>query len=814
MDKDYLLKKAREFDSDNNKKEELATFLRMYSSIFANDSESILQLKVNIEGLSAYFIKIELKFGKSKLKTIKDFVLIEKFFWMIDLLHRKDPNIDLKELSRYVKIIHALEEQQLVCLFVDYLNLGKKHFSSTGQDLLECSFASIGKFETRVFGEPDTLSDIVEMAMAKLSYAYYAIIETPKMRDLIEKYTSEYANLVDEILNNKCNNICLKEYAPYGDDILSRKPYYEIYSVIYSPESILVIMNNYRRAKEESKIKAENLLLKIADGQCKFIFEKRICIYDYEKSASELCESIFDVIDKKLSDTDLFIDEGKIIPSIPFYNINYFATRVGKQDLEEAKLIVGIDWLNDAVRYSESASLAYDIFVDEVLTSTEESMRKNGVKINTEYDRDVYAAIDQILGKDCSSDIVQYRGQYENNEDLKYKYISQELTFYLLGIFLRTLYALADLIKGEEGNFPFKIYRDKVLNLLFDAKSYGKADGLFARYGSDKLNLIEERAYSEIKTEIMSELDRKLDEVNSYDELMRADLKSLYSKFWLLLGTDDFFLTEIENIDSKIRSVLELSVKAAPEYQELYSSLLKKYGDSMTLIETRLNDYLSNDMTTISGKIKKVIASLATGEFLYQQYVKKDEVPEIDFSGIAIEYYTSLELLVNIAFYIPYVQKVLKPKCEEIQKNNLESFENELRGYIGTSKAGYILDKNHLPKESLEIGTISNLYMNLLKSNGTVQNSSVKIAEYLDVLSIDKIRARNIFKHLNHVKELRNEAAHGGTILPNEKAKKAQDVTYIHTPNPDPDINIDDKCIAVTCHNLISEIFELFVLVR
>ena len=56
-------------------------------------------------------------------------------------------------------------------------------------------------------------------------------------------------------------------------------------------------------------------------------------------------------------------------------------------------------------------------------------------------------------------------------------------------------------------------------------------------------------------------------------------------------------------------------------------------------------------------------------------------------------------------------------------------------------------------------------------------------------------------------KDLRNEAAHGKDLLDINRAKKAQDVSFIHEPSPDVVCQIG---LADNCHKLIIEILELF----
>lgn len=804
MNEIELLRIARKFDSSLNKKDALDSFVRMYYEY--KDADNSMQLLTQgIRFFSETYSGIELRNSNNELEVVKDFVLIEKLFWMITLLYKRSIVKDVRVIKSYASVVTYLSKNDLLELLIKYTTRGKMHLSASENDLMNREYASIDKCKWIESWDVNTISDLVPMVMAKLSYAYYAIIETPEQKDIVIKRTTEYTSLVAELLNEKYQGKSLNSLMVDDDSMLMRQ-YQEIYSVLYSPESLFVVMNNYRISGAEQKNEALSLLLKISDLQCRFIFENKIVFHNHENEQEEYCHNIFKVLDEILSLAENLRKKYKVIPAMPFYNLNYFASRIGRDSMEDAKLIVGIDRINDEVLYSKT-SLMYDFFVDEVLSSAEESLYLNGESINSEYDLDVYYGIRQILLGKYPDEAIQFMQGYNNNEEVRYAYIGDILRYYLLGIYLRTLYLLADCVEGKDVSYPFKIYRDRIQNILYDDKSYGRASNMFSKYSVSNINLVEEKAYSNIKTEIIMTLGNALDNIDSYDELVNADLKNIYSKYLLYLGSDDYFLSVADEICQKVSKLLELHVKVEPQYKKLFDEMIQNYTQQMNIVETQLSNYLQNDYLVIQGKIKKAMSSLATGEFLYLQYVNGENVPEMDFSCIALEYYTSLELLVNIIFYIPYRQKILQPKCDLIIGTNIDQ---ELTGYIGTSKAAYILDRDHQPKPSLELGTISNLYINLLRGNGNVHNKSTEIASYLDTLSLDKAKVCQIFKSVNKVAVLRNEAAHGGEILPNEKAKKAQDVTYIHNPNPDLTIDIDAKCTAVTCHNLIGEIFDLF----
>lgn len=449
----------------------------------------------------------------------------------------------------------------------------------------------------------------------------------------------------------------------------------------------------------------------------------------------------------------------------------------------------------------------FDLFVDEVLASVAENRLNEGKSINSEYDTDVYAAVQQILGWSYPDGVAQFMNEYRNNEDSRYEEISCTVKYYLLGIYLRTLYMLADSIEGHDGAYPFRVYRDRIQSLIFNNRSYGKASSIFSRYSFENMNMVEEKAYSNLKNEMLMTLDAALENIESYDEVINLDFKSSFTEYFLWLGSDDYFLNMVETVYQKIRKSIELFVRPEPRYRDLFNDLIKQYDDQMKKVEIKVNTYMRDDSLQVLEKVKKSISGIATGEFLYQRYIVRDDIPQMDYSCIALEYYTALELLVNTIFYAPYRQMVLKPKCDSISGDNLD---DELRGYIGSSKAAYITGRGKEPKESLELGTISNLYINLLRKNGSVDPKAAELAYYLDALGLDKVLVREIFKEINKIKDLRNEAAHGGEILPYEKAKKAQDVVYIHSPNPDPTIDIDAKSLAAACHNMVGKIYNLF----
>ena len=152
---------------------------------------------------------------------------------------------DVRSITSYVSIITYLSKNELLGLLIEYTTRGKKHLSAREIDLMSYEDVSIDKFRWIETWNIENIRDLVPMVKAKLSYAYYAIIETPEQKEVINKRTIEYASLVEELLDEKYQGKPIKSLMASDGDKMSLLQYQEIYSVLYSPESLFVLMNNY-----------------------------------------------------------------------------------------------------------------------------------------------------------------------------------------------------------------------------------------------------------------------------------------------------------------------------------------------------------------------------------------------------------------------------------------------------------------------------------------------------------------------------------------------------------------------------------------
>ena len=204
-----------------------------------------------------------------------------------------------------------------------------------------------------------------------------------------------------------------------------------------------------------------------------------------------------------------------------------------------------------------------------------------------------------------------------------------------------------------------------------------------------------------------------------------------------------------------------------------------------------------------------LIRTLSTAEFLYKKYVSTsdDEFASdtlMDYSCIALEYYTSLELIANLLLFRLYRDKVLKPRYDQCKKTKNSS--EYMKGYIGNAILGKLVLRGDVRK-SLELGPLYYLYKDALIGEERAAPEYEHIEKYIESFSLKMNDAAKIGKMIFEITDLRNESAHGGKLLDISLAKKAQDVTYIHNPLMDVLCQIER---ADQCHQLVVNLLRWF----
>lgn len=421
------------------------------------------------------------------------------------------------------------------------------------------------------------------------------------------------------------------------------------------------------------------------------------------------------------------------------------------------------------------------------------------------------------------------RGGYRRNDDKyvntyfkkrdeyeKYSIIYNKM--YELAIVQEILYILYNAILFDSKmvtNIPsIKRICSEIQGFVYEDRGYDVVESEMEKFSSKSFELADSNYELNIHRQFVLILNSELSATQSLDSLL--NLKHEFSIQILNRGINQETEMLFEDINSKILTMVEEKVVQDSLFNIIeseLSSLVNKYALSVT---NKIDTYMGNDSigcNKVFASIKKV---LSTAEFLYRKYVLPYaqvvtiadlpiEIQNMDFSCIALEYYIALEQLVNILLFTPYREKVLQPKYSSCVSHQFDSYMN---GYVGFSKEKHLVDfANHKIKNSLELGNLAFLYKDSLYSNGDLKKQFLQVGYYINSLSLNMLDARNIGKKIYDIRELRNEAAHGRSPLDINRARKAQDVTFIHTPNPDPlcQINIADQC-----HEVIIELLRWF----
>jgi len=406
--------------------------------------------------------------------------------------------------------------------------------------------------------------------------------------------------------------------------------------------------------------------------------------------------------------------------------------------------------------------------------------------------------------------IIEYLKKRAKYEEIN-KVYSQ---LFELGLYLQELYLLNDVIKNENVNIDSK-HNYGIRRLCSRIQDYlylNERDYNFVSHEIElnSFSVLERNSSDYLNTkhkEFLMLLQQDLVEDYSLDDLINLRHKRINQLFnW---GVDETTRELLDKMNKMLLDKIEKNIECKINFVDVKERVNKELKDKVFKVNKKLRNYLGEKFAELEfdEAIKSIITSLATGEFLYELYVESTVENKIDYSCIALEYYSSLEQTVNLLLYTPYKIKVLEPKYGLIANNEFKTF---MGGYVGFSDERYfvmIKGNQRWIKSSQELGNISFMYKDMLNGRNDLKNQYIQIGKFLDDLQIDKIVTQNIGKMIFEIKDLRNEAAHGGEVLDVIKAKKAQDVSYIHHPYPDPQCRIN---MADNCHKLILNIMNLF----
>ena len=163
----------------------------------------------------------------------------------------------------------------------------------------------------------------------------------------------------------------------------------------------------------------------------------------------------------------------------------------------------------------------------------------------------------------------------------------------------------------------------------------------------------------------------------------------------------------------------------------------------------------------------QILNSLVSAEFLYRQYIEnQEEIQKFDYSCISILYYMALEEFTNKLIYIPYLNNVLIPEVNSVfNKSETGKYLTQLK-YFKLNKSTKTL------KDSCELGPLGYLL--------AAVESEEKLKTFLSTYyrGIDCTKISSFGNSLLGVKDHRNNAAHGGSIVTYQIAKSDKAHVY------------------------------------
>ena len=403
-------------------------------------------------------------------------------------------------------------------------------------------------------------------------------------------------------------------------------------------------------------------------------------------------------------------------------------------------------------------------------------------------------------------DLREYIQSYQRKIEEQDKYVYVYNKLYELGLIQELLYLVSDAISLNDElseNIPsYKRLCAQIQDYLYQDYGYQKIEKELEAISSHGIELISLSNQVQTHQKYLYYLNAMLDSDKTMEEILNIR-SSLFSQIFNE-GINPETSACLMEINQKVMSYIEYKTSQEQLYGDIASKVETKLNQYIPTIKKKINDYLGSSKIDLDSIFELLERKLTTAELLYQRYVHPftsvdisalpEEIAEMDFSYLALEYYTALELLANALLYAPYREKVLLPAYE---KYGSELFDRTKEGYLGFIKKPFIVSREKI-KESLELGTISFFYRNALKGGSGIKAEFTRIAEYIQTMSLSMNEACEFGRKLFEIKDLRNESAHGGNNLDINKARKAQDVSYIHLPKKDQlcRINIADQCHA------------------
>lgn len=284
--------------------------------------------------------------------------------------------------------------------------------------------------------------------------------------------------------------------------------------------------------------------------------------------------------------------------------------------------------------------------------------------------------------------------------------------------------------------------------------SISKATGEMSKYDINQININE--SHMKNLVDICVVWSKAVD---SFD--YSGDLKKLMN-------------TTLE-IKRRITGLEELPDVVQKKMEEIVSQMIANIKKSTTTqhkeFDKSIIDLLSSNSVInsfyLNGKLSDFIKTLSSAENLYDIYIKNCKPCCLDYSFIAILYYSSLENLINTCFYYPIRDKFQNQFVKE----------KEFSEYFKLSSFTYFTNgnKNHkLMNRSLELGKLANVFS--YDFCGAIPTELDKFMKKELKIKFDLIK--DFSKKINNVRIERNKAAHCTEIITYDIAKKSKANTY------------------------------------
>lgn len=221
---------------------------------------------------------------------------------------------------------------------------------------------------------------------------------------------------------------------------------------------------------------------------------------------------------------------------------------------------------------------------------------------------------------------------------------------------------------------------------------------------------------------------------------------------------------------------LAILLKNSEEFKEKTILIRKQFSDLLPVLEKRFSLLYHDKYYDYNGIIDNVNNMLAAGETLFELFVKNPSAKSLaDYGCVAIEYYKSLEYIVNNVLYKPYYLNVLSSYDASAMDENgkplkINEFSETTYGRCGESykQMTYVKRGNVYYKDSLEYGTVARFLAGIrpLYDKSKDKNGNIISDKYQAIcnfysnagLSIEKIS--DFGKQMSLTSDARNQCAH------------------------------------------------------